>query len=996
MNKKLKLFTTFTIIFVILSSNKFISFAQQKDLEIQGFKKIKSEFVSDYQTNADTYEHIKTAAKVLVINNGDEEKFFTIGFKTPPVDNSGATHVFEHTTLQGSKNYPVKSMLTRLGSTSMATYFNAATADDFTFYPFGSLNEKDYYNLMNIYLDGIFYPMVMTDKNVFKRDGVRMDLKDGHISYNGVVYNEMKNSTSNINSILYNSIKQSLYPDTYYKYVAGGEPEAITDLTYEKIIELHDKAYHPSNSLTVLYGEQDINKSLELLDDYFRDFDKRENNFELGYQVPYTELQKYYADYPISQDNISSNSIMSLNYVIPETHNYEQTMIDFILLDLLMSSDTSPLKKAISQSGITNSLGVTSNYTQINQGSISFYSMNINSKYENQFVWIIENALKQIKEEGFEENYIESVFNAYEYNQSSSINSKNKGYEASISAISGWMYNNDATRMMDNKAILAKLKKNINSEMFETLIDELFLNNNFKSLVIINPNENFQAEKSKALTNKLNQYAENLTQTEILQLTSETEEFYKWQNTPDSSEVLAIIPSLDIKDISNNQKDVECSLPQNINGATLIQTYINTNDISNIVLSFDAQTIPQKKLQYLQLMASLLGDSATKNYTKQKLAQQKLNYLGSFTADLKSIKNIRDESFSPRFDISIKTLEANEEEALKLINEILINSDFDDKSLVKKNLQQLKLYYEQSLSELSVPLAQYLSEAMTSEEGKLKDYIEGYEFYNFVTDALDHIDDNWVNILKELEEVKTLIFNKNNLIIGYTNTKDKQDNFIKNINPLINSLASTKNKTQKLKFKDYGNAIAVTAPTSTLSINQVGNLKDLGFKYNGNMDVLSKIVSKGYLWGYIREQGGAYHTAMNINSNGLIRLLSYADPNLMDTIKVYLNVPLFLENIKDIPQETLDSFIISTASSIDNSLRDYNLWDYGINNYITGYSLDNIYTKKHQILNTKVKDISNYADIFKKLNSNAKYIVIGNTKIIDENSDIFDKIIKLN
>lgn len=996
MKRKFKLFTVFILTLAILTSTELILFAQEKYLEIEGFKKIKSEFVSDYQTNADTYEHIKTGAKVLVINNGDEEKFFTIGFKTPPTDNSGATHVFEHTTLQGSKNYPIKSMLTRLGSTSMATYFNAATADDFTFYPFGSLNEKDYYNLMNIYLDGIFYPMVMTDKNVFKRDGVRMDLKDGNISYNGVVYNEMKNSTSNINSILYNSIKQSLYPDTYYKYIAGGEPEAITELTYEKIIQLHDEAYHPSNSLTILYGEQDINKSFTLLNDYFKDFDKKENNFELGYQVPYTGLQKYYADYPVSQDNTSSNSIMSLNYVIPETHDYEQTMVDFILLDLLMSSDTSPLKKAISQSGITNSLGATSNHTQINQGAISFYSMNIDPKYENQFVWVIENALKKIKEEGFEKDYIEAVFNAYEYNQYSSINTKAKGYEAGISAISGWMYNNDATIMMDNKAILAKLKKNLDSEMFETAIDELFLNNNFKSLVIINPNKNFQSEKSKILTNKLNQYAENLTQTEIVQLTNETEEFYKWQNTPDSLEILGILPSLDIKDISNTQKDIEYSSPQNINGATLIQTYIDTNDISNIVLSFDAKTIPQKKLQYLQLMGSLLGDSATKNYSRQKLAQQKLNYLGSFTANLKSIKNIQDESYSPRFDVSIKTLEANEDEALKLVNEILINSNFDDKNLVKKNLQQLKLYYEQSLSELSVPLAQYLSEAMTSEEGRLKDYIEGYEFYNFVTDTLNQIDDNWINILKELEEVRTLVLNKNNLVIGYTNTKDKQDSFVENISSVVNSFSSTKNKKQNLKFKEYGNTIAVTAPTSTLSINQVGSLKDLGFKYNGNMDVLSKVVSKGYLWGYIREQGGAYHAAMNINSNGLIRLLSYADPNFMDTIKVYQNIPLFLENIKDIPQETLDSFIISTASSIDNSLQDYNLWDYGITNYMTGYSLDDIYRRKQQILNTKVKDISNYADMFKKLNSNAKYIVIGNIKTINENSHIFDKIIKLN
>ena len=232
---------------------------------ICGFEKVKSEYVSDYGANANTYQHIKTGATVLVIDNNDEEKFFTIGFKTPPKDNTGVNHVFEHTTLQGSKNYPVKSMLTTLGSTSMATFFNAATSDDFTFYPFGSINEKDYYNLMNVYLDGLFYPMVMTDKNVFKRDGVRLDFIDNQLTYNGVVYNEMKNSGSNTKAILYNSIKKSLYPDTYYKWSSGGTPEAITGLTYEDVLKLHEEAYHPSNSLTVLYGKQDLKKSLEML-----------------------------------------------------------------------------------------------------------------------------------------------------------------------------------------------------------------------------------------------------------------------------------------------------------------------------------------------------------------------------------------------------------------------------------------------------------------------------------------------------------------------------------------------------------------------------------------------------------------------------------------------------------------------------------------------------------------------------------------------------------
>lgn len=1002
MFKNKKTFIAFVLTLIIIFTNCNILFAQtdeiQKDFEINfgivedeitnGFKKIKSEFVSDYQTNAYTYEHIKTGAKVLVINNSDSEKFFTIGFKTPPYNNSGATHVFEHTTLQGSKSYPIKSILTKLGSTSMATYFNAATADDFTFYPFGSLNEKDYYNLMNVYLDGIFNPLVTEDKNVFKRDGFRVDLIDGQLMYNGVVFNEMKNSSTNVNSILYNSIKQSLYPDTYYKYVSGGVPEDITDLTYEQIVEIHSKAYHPSNSLTILYGEQDLNKSLQILNNYFKDFDKRDDEIGIGYQVPYTELKKYYTTYPANEND---KSIMALSYVMPQNNDYEKTMIYLILLDLLMSSDTAPLKIAMGEAGITNSLGVTSNYVQVNQGAITFYSMNIDADYEDIFIQVIENALKKVKENGFDKKYIEAIFNAYEYSQYASSNTKNRGYNAGIYALSGWIYHNDPTRMLDNRAICAKLKKQLNSEMFENAIDELFLNNNYKALAVIKPDINYQAKKSQALIDKLNMYSAALDQDQINQLTKETEEFYSWQNTPDTKENLAMFPTLKVEDISTQKKEIEISEPINIEDVEIIQTYIDTQGISNIVLSFDATKIPQKNLQYLQLIGTLLGAAATKNYSKSDLTLQQLNYLGEFNPVLSVMSN--DVNYYPKFNISIKTLTSNEKQALELVNEIINNSIFDDKQLVRKSLQQFKLYYEQSLNELSVPLANDLSEAMTSEKGKLKDYIEGYEFYNFVTDTLNRLDKNWNSILKELEETKNLIFNKSNLTIGYTNTKDKQYSFIKNITPIINKLPDYKGKSQKYKFKEYGDTIAVLAPTNTLSVNEIGNLNQLGYKYNGNMAVLSTIVSKNYLWDYIREQGGAYHTSMNIHSDGFIRLLSYADPNFIKTIKVYQNIPIFLKNIVSIDQSELDSYIINSAAYIDNSLQDYNLWNYGLNNYLTGYSLDKIYTQKEQILNTTVKDIAEYSRMFEKLNSKGKYMVIGNSEIINQNKNLFDTII---
>lgn len=961
----------------------------QTKLILSGFKKLKTEYLSDYNTNAVTYEHIKSGAQVLVIDNEDEEKFFTIAFKTEPKDDTGANHVFEHTTLQGSKNYPVKSMLTTLGSKSMATFFNAATADDFTFYPFGSINEKDYYNLMRIYLDGIFYPMVLTDENVFKRDGVRLDLVDGKLSYNGVVYNEMKNASSNPKAILYNSIKKSLYPQTYYKYNAGGTPEAIPNLTYADVLKLHRQNYHPSNSLTILYGKQDLIKSLELLNSYFKNFDRQDVAFEVAYQKPFSKLNKYYSTYPVSADNTTAASIMSLNYVIPESHNYEDTMVDLILLDLLMLGSTNSVKQMVLESGLTSSLNISNNSMQVNQGAISFYSMDVDDRYEDVFVQVIESAIKKMKAEGFDKKYIEAVFNAYQYEEITSNIGPSIGYKAGLSAIAGWMYYNNPTTMLNNRQMLNKIKRKLNDKLLNKAIDELFLENNFKSLVVIKPDKNYESKQTKMQEEKINAISEGLSQQQKNIIAEQTNAFYKWQNTPDTEQSLNTLPKLELSDISMDKKTIEYSIPIDIDGAKLIQTYMDTKGVSNILLSFDGSVVPQQQLQYLQLMTYLFGNIPTKNLSMDQLIQQQLICFGNFDVTLECVN--KEEKYYPRYNVSIKTL--HEESALKLTKEILINSNFNDKELVRKILKKIKMNYQNSLSELSVPIAESLAQAMVSEQGKLSDYVQGYEFYKFVVNLQNNLDNNWETILNNIEQARDIVLNANNLVIGYTNTEDQQQNFIKNIKPLIASMGTQQYKKQILKFRDYGDTIAVISKSSTLSVNQVANIKDVGYPYSANMSVLSSIVSKGYLWPSIREKGGAYHTALNINKNGCVRVLSYADPNFIDTIRVYQNIPLFIESLSSIKQKDLDGFIINAAANIDNVLQDYNLWNYGVSNYISSYNLDNIYKQKKQILDTKVEDILKYAQLFKKLNSNSKYVIVGNNKIIIENKQLFDEII---
>ncbi len=941
---------------VILFSFNFNIEIFAKDIEIEGFVKRKSEYVSDYNIVADTYEHIKTGAKVLVIDNGDDEKFFTIGFKTPPENNKGTAHVFEHMVLQGSQKYPVKSMLSQIAATSCATYFNAVTSDDFTFYPFGSRNEKDFYNLMNIYLDGIFSPMLLTEEKVFERDGIRIDTFETTTEYNGVVYNEMKNSSMQPENILYNSIKKSLYPDTYYKYISGGNPEDIVDLSYEEVLEFYEKNYHPSNSLTILYGNQDLQKSLELLNSYFKNY-KRKESISAAYQKPFEKMMEYYGTYPSNEDDV----IMSINYVIPQEHSYEDLLLDLITVEVLMST-----------SEVLQNLQVTTNYTQVNQGAISFYDFCEREDKEN-FEERIENGIETIYNEGVEQQYIDAILSNLEYINKTA---DNKGYEAGYKAISGWVYNDNPTLMLDDTAIIENISKRIDSSTIQENIKELFLENNYKSLVILEPDENYEVKQLNIVKEKLVDIIKN---SDIQKLKEKTEKFYNWQNESETQEVLDTIPKLTLDDLSEENISIDYSQPLEVGKAKLIQTYIDTEDISNIVLSFSMENMPQESLQYVSLLSKIWGFQKTKNYSKEKLSIELIKNFGEFSTFTEVLNN------SARLNINLKTLNSKEKTALKLLEEIMFYTDLNDKEGISLILNNLKQIYEKELTDINSSINLNLASAMTSESGKLRDYLEGYSFYKFVDNLCKKIDNDWEDISNNLEKSKNFILNQEKLVIGYTAPKNKTNKFIKNIKNLVQKIPVIDGVRQIYSFDDYDSTVVIPTQSTTFGIIQTENIRNIGYYYRNDMKVLSAVISKEYLWKEIREKGGAYHTGLSINGDGLVKIISYAVPDLNNAMKVYDGIGGFLQNIEDMDKSKFESYLISINGSIDNNLQKKNLWNYGINNYLKNFSLENVYKAKQDILNTELSDIKKYCEMFEKIKENPKYIIIMNEKLINKN-----------
>lgn len=961
-----------------------------------GFTLRKEKKIKEINSVGRLFYHEKSGAKLVQLENDDENKLFSISFRTPPEDSTGLTHILEHSVLCGSRKFPCKEPFVELIKGSLNTFLNAMTFSDKTMYPIASRNEKDFYNLMDVYMDAVFYPNIYKYKEIFMQEGWHYELENraDEISYKGVVYNEMRGAYSSPESILTRKVQTTLFPDTPYRFSSGGDPDEIPKLTYEQFEEFHRRYYHPSNSYIFLYGNGNIEEQLEFLNNnYLKDFDRLEVDSEISIQKPFEQLKEITLDYPISKDeNDAEKAYMSLNFVIGTSKDPELYIAMEILEHLLLGNTAAPLKKALIEAGIGKD--VYSDYDNgILQPTFSVIVKNTDLDKKEVFKKVYHNTLKKLVEDGIDKGLIEAAINIKEFHlREAEFRSYPKSLIYNIKCMDSWLYGEDPFMHLEYEDILKKIKSALTTDYFEKLIKQYLIDNRHCSLLILRPQKGISEQKAEGTRIKLAEYKNSLSDKELEQIINQTKKLKERQNTEDPKELLETIPILELSDINPKAERLSIEVKEEV-GNKILAYPIFTNHIGYVQLIFDTTSVKQNDIQYIALLSDLLGKVSTEKYSYSELVKQINIHTGSIKF-LMQVFGDKDDynKYYPKLTIKAKALIEKLPKMFELIEEITNGTKLDEKKRIKEIIREEKSRFEMKLINDGHITSYKRLTSYFSEHGKYLELLVGIDYYKFISDIDKNFDNKIDEVIRKLKEVYKNIFNVNNLITSIICSEEDYDRFKDSYKLYVNSLSTEKVSSNTYHFELSDKNEGLLTQSNVQYVAKGYNFVKLGYEYSGLLQVLKCIGRYDYLWNNVRVKGGAYGAMIGIERNGNMYFVSYRDPNLKETLKIYDGFEEYLNNFKVDDREML-KYIIGTISNVDIPLTPSMKGETAVENYFRNISFEDMQKEREQILAAKQEDIKQLAVLVGECMRQSRYCTLGNEAKLKENEELFDELL---
>jgi Zn-dependent M16 (insulinase) family peptidase len=955
--------------------------------------------VEDVQSDGFILRHKKSGARIAILSNNDDNKVFYIGFRTPPEDETGVPHIIEHTTLCGSKKFPVKDPFIELAKGSLNTFLNAMTYPDKTVYPVASCNDQDFKNLMDVYLDAVFNPNITKYEEIFKQEGWHYELtgKDDELKINGVVYNEMKGAYSSPDEVLSSQIYRSLFPDNTYSKDSGGNPEYIPKLTYEAYLDFYHKYYHPSNSYIYLYGDMDVVERLEWLDkEYLSLYDYKKVNSEINKQPAFDEIKNVEAQYSITMDDSQENkTYLSYNRVVGDSLD-EMLYQAFDVLDYaLVSSPGAPVKQALIDAGIGDD--VYGSYDAgILQPVFSFVAKNANASQADEFESIIENTLKEVVKTGINKEALLAGINSSEFKfREADFGQFPKGLLFGLNCLDSWLFD-DMKPFIHLECLdtFAKLRRAVDTDYFEKLIQEYLLDNTHGSSVTVKPKRGLGNEREEALAKELSDYKASLSDEEIDKLIEETEHLKKYQEEPSSDEDLRKLPMLTRADMKKEAMPFS-NIEDTLSDVKVVRHDIESNGIDYISFLFDAGDFAQSELGYLGFFTNALGLVSTENYSYTDLANATNIYTGGISTGTASHPDIKDRNnFVFKFEVKLKVLEKNLDKALELMEQMLLSSDFTDTKRLGEIVAQIKARLQANLSSSGHLVAAMRSMSSFSRYALYQDELKGIAFYRSICRIEKELFESPESVSDKLAAIAKKLFARNRMLISFTGNSEAYGNAKLSLEKVIAGFN---------KMSAIGNQAEVhfnTAKEAFIDASQIqyvaktGDFICEGYEYTGALRLLRIILSYDYLWINVRVKGGAYGCMNTFLRSGESYFVSYRDPNLSDTLDVYDRIPEYIKSFSP-DERDMTKYIIGTFSALDTPMNPEAKGSRSMSAYLEGITYEQIQKERNEILNAQPEDIRRLADLVEAVLKKDSICVIGNENMIKESAGLFENVEKL-
>lgn len=957
-----------------------------------GFKCLRQEEIKDIKNYGYVFEHEKTKARLLYLKNEDENKVFSIAFRTPPTNNTGIPHIIEHSTLCGSDKYPVKEPFVELLKGSVNTFLNAMTFPDKTLYPIASTNDKDFMNLMSVYLDAVFHPNIYNKKEIFMQEGWHYELlnKNDPLTYKGVVYNEMKGVYSSPDSVLFYESVKSLFPDNIYFKEYGGYPKEIPDLTYEEFLDFHKKYYHPSNSYIYLYGNLDPNEAMKYInEEYLSKYDYKEIDSQIKMQPKLTNevyIEKPYAVNNDSED-ITNKNIMSINYVIGESKDIEKTFASNMIMNYLVDLPASPIKKLLLEKELCSDVeGLYE--SDLMQPMFSFYIREMKMEDKETIINLINDELKRLVSEGIDKEFMEGIINKtdFEFRRLPSGEPEGLGYNYKV--FTTWLYDGDPLKSLYFEKEIENIRSKFKDGYFERFIEEQLINNTHKSVVVITPDKTLKEKEENELKEKLANIKSKMTDKEIKQVIKDTKNLIKLQMKPDSKKDLATIPSLKITDIKKEAEDLK------VNETMIddVKVYMNegkTNKITFLDLVFNTKKVDFENVIYINLLANLLSEVSTTNMNYEDINKQILLAAGDidFATIVSGFREDVDK-YNAEFKVHMEVLESKRQDLLNICKEIILNTKFDEDSKIKEIITRLRVMLEERLVQAGHSSVVKRIQSYYSQTGKYAEKISGLDFYEFILDLDNNYDERKDDLKNKLSQIKNEIFLKENLSIIYVGEEGSYNQNENMIREFINSLpVSIDKEYQVYDFKPQALNEGILTQSDVQYVGLGANLRKLGYDYCGSVQVLQHILEYDYLWNHVRVKGGAYGSKLVMSPSGDVIYASYRDPNLVETYKNYQRTFNYLKSFKG--EKDFDKYIIGTVGEYDKPHNIYVKTVMATRRIKLGIKFSDVQKERDEMLGTSPKQIKNYAKMLKDIYDQNMVCTIGNERTIKEAKSYF-------
>ena len=973
----------------------------EKDLTAihPAYETIESVYIEEVHGTAGLLRHKKTGANVVIISNDDTNKVFAIGFRTPPKDSTGVAHIIEHTVLCGSAKFPSKDPFVELVKGSLNTFLNAMTYPDKTVYPIASYNDKDFQNLMHVYLDAVFYPNIYKNKNIFLQEGWHYELsgKDGELTYNGVVYNEMKGAFSAPEQILIRKITQSLFPDTTYGVESGGDPQFIPELTYEQFLDFHRKYYHPSNSYIYLYGDMDMTERLDFMDrEYLSAFDRQPADSEIKKQPAPEKMGVFHEKYPISADEDSKDkNYFAYSTVIGESLD-EKLYLAFQILDyVLMGAPGAILKKALIDAGLAKD--VFGSYDNgIYQPYYSIVAKDAGDGAEHGFMEVITETLQKAVKDGLNKKSLEAAINYYEFRfREADFGRYPKGLMYGLQMFDSWLY--DASKPfihLQAYKTFEYLRQQLHTDYFERLIETYLLNNPHASLLILKPEKGLTLKEEQAVREKLAAYKASLSDDQLEALVRESKALKVFQETPSTKEELEKIPMITIGDIKKEAEPL-CNEEDTYEEIHVLKHCIETNGIGYFKWLFSMDSLPDELIAYAGLLTNILGNVDTKKHTYGELTDEINMYTGGIVTDITVFRLSGDtKKYMPKFIVSGKALYEQIHVLSDLMRETVFDSVFEDSKRLREIIGQIRSRLSMYFAANGHLAASLRASAYYSEASAYRDRVSGIEFYDFIKTLDEHFDELQDEIKAKLYETGKILFRKENLLADMTADENGIKKMAASLPMLAGQLYTEPVRSGSINYMTSAKNEAFVTAGMVQFDAVAGNFMDKGFKYHGALQCLKVIMNYDYLWNEIRVKGGAYGCMCSFGSSGDAYFVTYRDPNLTNTYEVFKKAGEYIRHFECSARD-MTKYIIGAVSNIDTPLNPSSKGARSLSYYLSGVSYEQLMQSRLELLNATVEDIRSFGDLIDAFVNENYICVVGSESQIKANETMFGKVRQL-